>query len=130
MKCVACQQPMIVLELDRIEIDYCLDCRGVWLDAGELELLLENKDEVAEVLKTAADAGQPGGSGRKCPICLKRMEEVAIGTAPVIHIDRCRRGHGLWFDRGELKEIMAMLGGFAGGKVAGLLQDIFGEKKA
>lgn len=130
MKCVACKQPMLVLELDRIEIDYCLDCRGVWLDAGELELLLENADDVAEVLKNAVKAGAAGGSGRKCPICLKRMEEIAIGTDPAVHIDRCRQGHGIWFDRGELKEIIAILGGLADGKVAGLLKDVFGIKKA
>jgi len=120
---------MIVLELDRVEVDYCLDCHGVWLDAGELELLLENPDDVAGVLNSAVEAGQAGGAGRKCPICLKRMQEIAVGTDPVINIDRCRDGHGIWFDRGELKEVLALMGGQANGKVAALLQDIFGEKK-
>ena len=45
MECMVCQEPMIVLELDDIEIDYCVICAGIWLDAGELELLLEDSKE-------------------------------------------------------------------------------------
>ena len=41
MDCPVCKNAMIVLELDEVEVDYCADCRGVWLDSGELELLLE-----------------------------------------------------------------------------------------
>ena len=29
-----------------IEIDYCPECRGIWLDRGELEKLLEKENEV------------------------------------------------------------------------------------
>src|SRR5438093_899662 len=35
--CPQCRQPMLVFELDGVEIDRCLSCRGTWLDAGELE---------------------------------------------------------------------------------------------
>jgi Zn-finger nucleic acid-binding protein len=36
---------MIILELDKVEIDHCLLCGGIWLDEGELELLLEGTSE-------------------------------------------------------------------------------------
>ena len=43
MDCPVCKnEPMIVLELNDVEIDYCLSCKGIWLDTGELELLLES----------------------------------------------------------------------------------------
>ena len=45
MNCPVCKEPMLVLELDKIEIDHCINCGGIWLDNGELELLLETKEE-------------------------------------------------------------------------------------
>ena len=56
MDCPVCKSAMIVLELDEVEIDYCTDCQGIWLDAGELELLLEDAAESREVLKSFAPA--------------------------------------------------------------------------
>ena len=42
MKCPACPEIALVLS-DRhgVEIDYCPKCRGVWLDRGELDKLIE-----------------------------------------------------------------------------------------
>ena len=42
MKCPHCPETTLVMS-DRqgIEIDYCPDCRGVWLDRGELDKLIE-----------------------------------------------------------------------------------------
>jgi hypothetical protein len=42
MKCPTCTSTSLVLsERQGIEIDYCPDCRGVWLDRGELDKILE-----------------------------------------------------------------------------------------
>ena len=42
MKCPACKEPSLVIsERSGIEIDYCPDCRGIWLDRGELDKILE-----------------------------------------------------------------------------------------
>ena len=42
MKCPVCLQPDLVMsERQGIEIDYCPQCRGVWLDRGELDKLIE-----------------------------------------------------------------------------------------
>ncbi len=129
MKCVSCKATMIVLELDQVEVDYCLECGGTWLDSGELELLLENPDEVKKLLHHPALSGKAERGDKKCPICQKGMNEIALGSGKPVHIDLCRKEHGLWFDRGELKEIIDILGGEVNVKVADLLQDIFGEKK-
>ncbi len=42
MKCPVCSNASLVMS-DRsgIEIDYCPDCRGVWLDRGELDKIIE-----------------------------------------------------------------------------------------
>ncbi len=42
MKCPACQSPELVMsERKGVEIDYCPQCRGVWLDRGELDKIID-----------------------------------------------------------------------------------------
>lgn len=42
MKCPHCKESTLVMsERKGIEIDYCPDCRGIWLDRGELDKILE-----------------------------------------------------------------------------------------
>lgn len=42
MKCPVCKDTTLALsERQGIEIDYCPNCRGIWLDRGELDKLLE-----------------------------------------------------------------------------------------
>ncbi|MFN3387408.1 MAG: zf-TFIIB domain-containing protein [Allosphingosinicella sp.] len=39
--CPVDQTPLVMSERQGIEIDYCPACRGVWLDRGELDKILE-----------------------------------------------------------------------------------------
>lgn len=41
MKCPNCNVALIMADRSGIEIDYCPDCRGVWLDRGELDKIIE-----------------------------------------------------------------------------------------
>lgn len=41
MKCPNDQTTLVISERQNIEIDYCPQCRGVWLDRGELDKILE-----------------------------------------------------------------------------------------
>lgn len=41
MKCPNDQTTLVISERQNIEIDYCPECRGVWLDRGELDKILE-----------------------------------------------------------------------------------------
>lgn len=42
MKCPACPDTTLVMtERQGVEIDYCPTCRGIWLDRGELDKLLD-----------------------------------------------------------------------------------------
>ena len=39
--CPACRVDLVMSERNGVEIDYCPRCRGVWLDRGELDKILE-----------------------------------------------------------------------------------------
>lgn len=41
MKCPNCNETLLMTERHNVEIDYCPSCRGVWLDKGELDKMLE-----------------------------------------------------------------------------------------
>lgn len=47
MPCPVCKVALVMSERQGVEIDYCPQCRGVWLDRGELDKILE---------RSAADA--------------------------------------------------------------------------
>lgn len=50
MKCPTCKDINLVMtDRQGVEIDYCPECRGVWLDRGELDKIIE---------RSAADLGQ------------------------------------------------------------------------
>ncbi len=37
MNCPTCNIPLLISDHQGIEIDYCPQCRGIWLDRGELD---------------------------------------------------------------------------------------------
>ena len=41
MKCPNCEETLVMTERQGVEIDYCRKCRGVWLDKGELDKIIE-----------------------------------------------------------------------------------------
>ena len=47
MKCPNCEELLVMTERKGVEIDYCPKCRGVWLDKGELDKIIE-KSAAAE----------------------------------------------------------------------------------
>ena len=107
MKCPACKQVMIVVEHAGIELDYCVSCQGVWFDASELELLFDRAQlgragSQLLALRTADSAE----ACRRCPLCRRGMAKALIGEKPEVLIDRCPAGDGLWFDGGELGQLL------------------------
>ena len=55
MKCPVCIEPDLTMS-DRqgVEIDYCPKCRGVWLDRGELDKIIDRAGQDAAPPRQAA----------------------------------------------------------------------------
>ena len=57
MKCPTCKEPdLIMSERQGIEIDYCPTCRGIWLDRGELDKIIEKSIEPGNIRSVAGEA--------------------------------------------------------------------------
>ena len=114
MQCPICKLDQVIVEYREVELDLCIDGCGLWFDADELRQLFE----VAGVPDKLHDLEQSlellprgeHGAEKRCPRCRGKMRHVrAPGPVEHVILDRCRRGHGLWFDRGELEEILGTL---------------------
>lgn len=57
MKCPNDATTLVMSERSGVEIDYCPECRGVWLDRGELDKIIDRAE--AEVSRPAAPAPAP-----------------------------------------------------------------------
>lgn len=124
--CPECREPLIAFELEGVEIDHCLTCRGTWLDAGEIEQICEISGSPAGGLSAALErSGSGERSKRRCPRCKRKMNRVSIGTDRPVEIERCRFGHGMWFDAGEIKTLLKSFAEGEEGRVAGFLSDMF-----
>ncbi|MFZ4286440.1 zf-TFIIB domain-containing protein [Variovorax sp. HJSM1_2] len=59
MKCPTCPDATLVMaDRQGIEIDYCPQCRGVWLDRGELDKLIERSGAGAAPVQQAVQQPQ------------------------------------------------------------------------
>ena len=57
MQCPQCSQsPLVISERQGVEIDYCARCRGVWLDRGELDKLIERSGAMTAVPAASGSA--------------------------------------------------------------------------
>lgn len=125
MKCPACKDPLVVVERESIEVDWCPACHGVWFDAGELELLADKAGKTLEPGMIGTPAGEVEEALRRCPRCRHKMEKVAPANDDDLLLDRCTK-HGLWFDAGELGLLMQRLAGQSdGAAIVGFLNETF-----
>jgi len=128
MDCPVCKTAMITFELEGVEVDFCNDCNGIWLDAGELEQLLGNPLQAEQLINSFKVDKNCSEKPRKCPICLKKMKKIIINISePLLLIDKCAKSHGLWFDKGELQDILKTGSFDSENKVAKLLTEMFAD---
>ena len=86
MKCPSCTTELKIADRSGVEIDYCPSCRGVWLDRGELDKILERSsaprqrggdyddddDDHRRPPPTPGGYGQYGGHGHHSPYKKKK----------------------------------------------------------
>ena len=60
MKCPNCNETLVMADRQGIEIDYCPNCRGVWLDRGELDKIIERTSDFKPGESTRPYTENPG----------------------------------------------------------------------
>ena len=114
MECPRC--PGITLSHDTYEgvtIDRCPNCKGTWLDDGELIQIIENEEKKFGIHLTnetlhKAFAGIPEleqETKLNCPTCGEHMVAVNYVYDSGVIVDRCPNDHGVWLDVQELEKV-------------------------
>lgn len=82
MQCPVCSNVSLTMTERRgVEIDYCPKCRGVWLDRGELDKIIEHSQQTAPNLREREpQSNEPSRRTRESPgnTCRKKswLEEI------------------------------------------------------
>ena len=100
----------MIIERHGIELDYCLECQGLWFNAGELTMLAAAMDEdiyLPDILNLPVSRENVLQPQYRCPRCDRKMEKFWMGEKNRILLDRCPVGDGLWFDSGELEDVIS-----------------------
>ena len=89
MDCPVCKtERLSMMERQGIEIDYCPKCRGVWLDRGELDKIVERS-----VVELAAAVPGSAPAPAAAPQPFTPQAEYGHGGHRPRHDDRSSGGH-------------------------------------
>ena len=92
MKCPTDSATLVMSERSGVEIDYCPECRGVWLDRGELDKIIDRAE--AEFAKAA-----PAAAASAAPAAPAAPVFVPVAQQPQYSNDRSRGQYGERSDR-------------------------------
>lgn len=101
MQCPQCRSSLVELSTTQLpQIDVCASAHGVWLDAGEAMLFIE--DEAA--FRTAVETGtsERRDAALPCPRCSAQLEVRRVLDVTLMTCPSC---HGRWFPHGTLTRL-------------------------
>ena len=107
MKCPKCSTELVQKYYKgSIEIDYCPNCRGIWLDFDELDRLedmgFEDDRNKGSLVHNATPTKYP------CPVCATNLHEFQYRLYD-LKLDLCVEQHGFWLDAGEDERVVEIM---------------------
>lgn len=103
MNCPHCQTPTLrstATEQGTL-VDACSRCHGLWLDRGVIYDFCAQPQQLEQTLEAGLRSPRP--SDRSCPRCDCPLE---TGTLHGTSVERCGGCGGLWFDAGEVTQVL------------------------
>lgn len=105
---------MASIKLGAEKMRECETCGGLWVEVAEFEKICASREEQAAVLGGASSApdnhlrGEHAVRYVPCPQCAQLMNRINFARCSGVIVDICK-GHGTWFDRDELSEIIQFI---------------------
>jgi Zn-finger nucleic acid-binding protein len=115
-RCPRCRIEMETLRVGSARLRECGRCDGMWVDVKSFERIIAERDEQAAVLGEAShvpkhEITEPNKVRYvPCPECNQLMNRVNFARCSGVVVDVCK-GHGTWFDRDELQQIVEFIRG-------------------
>jgi Zn-finger nucleic acid-binding protein len=114
--CPECQRPLEPVKVGSVILDECTRCGGLWVDSRSFRRICEQTEEQTVVLKATAASPASGADVSRparywpCPECRCLMHRQNFARVSGVIIDTCK-GHGVWFNQGELRRIVEFIRG-------------------
>ena len=106
MICPKCASALEKILFGEIEVDWCLECKGLWFD------MLEKEDLVVIEGSEAIDIGSEQVSEKyrnlrdiRCPQCTVKMLPMVDKDQFHIKYESCPICYGTFFDAGEFRDL-------------------------
>ena len=111
--CPECRGGLDALAVGAVTLDECRACGGVWLDTPSFDRICREREQQAVVLQaTLPSPKAPPAAGPQrywpCPECGRLMNRQNFARVSGVVLDVCR-GHGVWFNHGELTRIVEFI---------------------
>jgi len=114
--CPRCREEMPSVAVGETRMRECARCGGLWVSAMAFEKICADREQQSAILGAASPAraelhARPEQSKVRyvpCPQCGQLMNRVNFAHCSGVVVDVCK-GHGTWFDRDELAEIVEFI---------------------
>lgn len=111
--CPRCKIKLALLQIGETKLRECERCDGMWADVETFEHLCATGEERSAVLGFLGERDKTveplaGVSYVPCPDCKNLMNRSNFAKASGVIIDICKQ-HGIWFDAGELPQIIEFI---------------------
>lgn len=116
--CPRCRTSLDSVKVGESTLRECARCGGLWVDVAAFEEICADREQQSAVLGVATPVPKSiseydGGKRVKyvpCPVCSQLMNRVNFARCSGVVVDVCK-GHGTWFDRDELQQIVEFIRG-------------------
>lgn len=114
--CPECRIPLTGSMVGGTPLEQCHRCGGLWLGLQAFEQIAANRETHGEILGALPGEGATGHvfetsvRYRPCAQCGKFMNRINYARISGVVLDTCKE-HGLWFDRDELRRVLAFIEG-------------------
>jgi Zn-finger nucleic acid-binding protein len=98
---------MNVFSVERVALERCSSCSGIWFDARELSQLLEQDARQLSSLRRGRDIKELEGKRGFCPRDGSELLRVHGSINQSVIIDACADCRDLWLDGGEFDKLFS-----------------------
>ena len=117
-RCPRCRIELEAIAVGSASLRECARCEGLWVDVESFEQIINEREQQSSMLGAASIVPKQAGGAREpnkvryvpCPECNQLMNRVNFARCSGVVVDFCK-GHGTWFDRDELRQIVEFIRG-------------------
>lgn len=106
MNCPKCDSTLERKTYRGIEVDYCGNSKGMWLDAEELDELEDQAYDKDEYKGSLVVSSTP--TEYPCPHCGQPLSRFQYRLYS-LELEYCENGHGYWLDENEAERVLELM---------------------